>query len=200
MSMRLKNLRATAHPDGNRIDLSWELPEQFRELGLVVMRREGAFAAATHDGTEIAMGERLTAVSDTGLKAETVYYYSIFIYRHGSPPTYYLDRHNRVAMMSTGPYNMAGQIYDLLPAIYKRYDTQLPVNPPVAMTETDRMHGQLRRLLELPGGQLDQIYSFARALLHLTDLEHVDGRLLPLLAAWIGWNGWLGDLNPIPFK
>lgn len=73
---------------------------------------------------------------------------------------------------------MVGQLYSLLPAIYRRYDAQPP--------ERVQPQGPLRRFLDLPGGQLDQILSFARALLHLYDSDCVDGRLLPLLAGWIG--------------
>ena len=51
----------------------------------------------------------------------------------------------------------------------------------------DTQRGQLRRFLDLPGGQLDQLYSFAKALLDLYNLDKADGRLLPLLAYWIGW-------------
>ena len=39
----------------------------------------------------------------------------------------------------------------------------------------------------LAGGELDQLYSLARAATDLHDLERVDGRLLPVLAQWIGW-------------
>ena len=80
---------------------------------------------------------------------------------------------------------MVGQMADLLPTIYHRYDTVLP--RPDAVPNADRHKGQLRRFLELPGGQLDQLYSFARAMLDLHNLDKVDGRLLPLLAQWIGW-------------
>ena len=45
----------------------------------------------------------------------------------------------------------------------------------------------LRRFLDLPGSQLDLLYSFARAMRDLHDLEKVDSRLLFLLAQWIGW-------------
>ena len=47
--------------------------------------------------------------------------------------------------------------------------------------------GQLRGFLDLPGGELDRLYSLNRAALLLTNLDRVDGRLLPLLAQWIGW-------------
>ena len=88
--------------------------------------------------------------------------------------------------MASAPYNMAGQMAELLPTIYHRYDTVLP-RPDAAVAEADRHKGQLRRFLDLPGSQLDQLYSFARAMLDLQNLDKVDGRLLPLLAQWIGW-------------
>ncbi|MEZ4727626.1 MAG: phage tail protein [Caldilineaceae bacterium] len=101
--------------------------------------------------------------------------------------SYRFDPANRVSAMATAPYQLGQQLYELLPAIYRRYDTQLPLDPPATMPAKAHAYGQLRRFLEVPGGQLDQIYSLARALLHLYDLDRVDGRLLPLLADWIGW-------------
>ena len=87
--------------------------------------------------------------------------------------------------MATSPYNIAGQMADLLPTLYHRYDTVLP--NAAAVAPADRQKGQLRRFLDLPGSQLDLLYSFARATRDLHDLEKVDSRLLPLLAQWIGW-------------
>src|SRR5262249_48909102 len=81
------------------------------------------------------------------------------------------DPHNRVAAMASAPYCMTEQMVELLPALYQRYDT----------------NGQLRRFLELAGGQLDQLYSFARGMLNLHNPDKMDGALLPLLAQWIGW-------------
>jgi hypothetical protein len=46
----------------------------------------------------------------------------------------------------------------------------------------DRAKGELRRFLDLPGSQLDQIYSLARAALNLVDVDRLEGALLPLLA------------------
>jgi phage tail-like protein len=79
-------------------------------------------------------------------------------------------------------------MYALLPLIYHRYDTALPRTPPPGMSPEDQERGALRRFLELPGQQLDQLDSLARAMLDFLDLNRVDGRLLPLLAQWIGWN------------
>jgi hypothetical protein len=122
--------------------------------------------------------------TDIGLKGETVYYYALFPYA-GNPPNYNVDRQNRATAMATAPYNMAGQMADLLPTLYHRYDTVL--TNAAAVASEDRQKGQLRRFLDLPGSQLDLLYSFARATRDLHDLEKVDSRLLALLAQWIGW-------------
>ncbi|NTU85870.1 MAG: hypothetical protein HGA45_42160, partial [Chloroflexales bacterium] len=98
------------------------------------------------------------------------------------------ERANRAVAMAGSPYDSAGRMYAMLPALYLRYDTLLPPAPtPPAMDPADAQRGQLRRLLDLPGGQLDLLRSFARTLLDIHDLDRVDGRLLPLLAQWIGW-------------
>ena len=126
---------------------------------------------------------RYTA-TDTGLKGETVYYYAIFPYA-GNPPNYTIDRHNRAVAMATAPYNITAQMAALLPTLYHRYDTV--VTNATTVAPADRQKGQLCRFLDLPGGQLDLLYSFARAMRDLHDLEKVDSRLLILLAQWIGW-------------
>lgn len=131
--------------------------------------------------------ESLSFAIDRNLKGETVYYYTLFPYT-GDPPVYdNIDPQNRTAAMATGPYDFAGQMYGLLPAIYHRFDTILARNFTPNMPVEDRQKGQLRRFLDLPGQQLDQLYSFARAALNLHNLDRVDGHLLPLLAQWIGW-------------
>src|SRR3712207_6929987 len=48
----------------------------------------------------------------------------------------------------------SGQMYELLPAIAHRFDTRLPPSPlPPEMAAVDADRGQLRRFLDLPGGQ-----------------------------------------------
>ena len=157
--MRLKNITATPHPSGNRIDLTWVNPDPEQYPGVRVVRSEGTHPTSPEDGILVAEGEKLNPVVDENLKGETVYYYALFPYK-GEPPEYQIDRHNRVAAMATAPYNMAGQIYDLLPGIYHRYDTVLP-KPDDKVPEEDKQEGQLRRFLDLPGSQLDLLYSFA---------------------------------------
>lgn len=186
MSLRLTMITAEAHPEGNRIDLAWENPEVAQFPRIRIMRRVGSYPVAPMDGDLVADGLSLQKVTDKNLKAETVYYYALFPYRN-SPPEYQIDRHNRVSAMATGPYNLAGQMYDLLPTIYHRYDAKLPFTTPVGMMPEDAQRGQLRRFMDLPGGHLDQLLSRIKTIPDLTDIHNVDGALLPLLANWIAW-------------
>jgi hypothetical protein len=184
--MRLQEITATPHPAGNRIDLHWINPDPNNYPGVRVVRREGTHPVTPQDGIVVVEGRGLNFAVDAQLKGETVYYYTLFPFK-GRPPVYHLDPHNRVSAMATAAYNFAGQMYDLLPAIYHRYDTAFPKADSDKVSEEDKQTGQLRRFLDLPGGQLDQLYSFARAMFDLYNLEKTDGRLLPLLAQWIGW-------------
>lgn len=186
--MQLQQITAISHPAGNRIDLAWVNPDPGHFPGVRVVRREGSHPLRPKDGVLVAEGPGLTAAVDQPLKGETVYYYSLFPFT-GSPPVYDVDRHNRASAMATAPYDFAGQMHRLLPAIYHRYDKLLPRPPfPPDMPLEDRARAQLRRFLDLPGSQLDQLYSYARSLRDLYDVTRVDGDLLPLLAAWIGWS------------
>ncbi|MBV7328172.1 phage tail protein [Chloroflexi bacterium TSY] len=189
--MRLQEITATPHPSGNRIDLSWVNPDPDQYPGVRVVRREGTHPTAPDDGVVVTEGVELTSAVDENLQSETVYYYGLFPYTakqsNNEQSDYQFDRHNRTAAMATAPYDMAGRMMDLLPGIYHRYDTILPDPETPRLSEADQPRGQLRRFLDLPGGQLDQLYSLARAMLNLYDIDQVDGRLLPLLAEWIGW-------------
>lgn len=134
------------------------------------------------DGMIHAYKKGPDTVADENLKSETIYYYTLFPFKN-NPPGFVFDRRNRTAAMATGPYDMAGQMYRLLPGIYHRYDTVLSDR----VADQDREKGELRRFLDIPGSLLDQFHSFAKAMLDGYDLDRVDGRLLPLLAQWIGW-------------
>lgn len=184
--MHLEELTATTHPDGNRIDLHWANPNPVLYPGVRVVRHWSHFPADPDDGDLVvegvnlaydtdAQGRALHTHADIGLQGETVYYYGLFPY-NGSPPVFQIDASNRAAALAGASHDSAGKMYALLPAIYRRYD------------QAGAVPGLLRRFLELPGGQLDLFYSHARALLDACNLDRVDGRLLPLLAQWIGWN------------
>ncbi|MGH3901416.1 MAG: hypothetical protein ACRDTA_24815 [Pseudonocardiaceae bacterium] len=195
--MRLLDITATAHAAGNRIDLAWTNPDPATLPGVRVVRREGTHPETPEpetpeDGVVVKDVTGLTVAQDSGLKGETVYYYALFPFR-GAPPQFEGDVHNRVAAMATSRYDFAGQIYRLLPEIYRRYDAERTPAPDSGIAAEDREHGQLRRFLDLPGYQLDQLYSLTRAALNLCDLDRVEGQLLPLLAQWIGWQTNYGE-------
>jgi hypothetical protein len=202
--MRFLNLVALPHPSGNRIDLNWVHPNPTQFPGVRVVRGERTYPlsptpALSQQGVIVADTNPTSpnqsrirvrddgsyfATDEAGLKAETVYYYALFPYA-GNPPNYEIDRHNRAVAMATARYNMAGQMADLLPTLYHRYDTVL--TSAATLSPADQKKGQLRRFLDLPGSQLDLLYSFARAMRGLHDIEKSDGRILLLLAHWIGW-------------
>jgi phage tail-like protein len=171
--MRLLDLTARSHPDGQRIDLTWRYPDDApADAGVRVVRRERTYPTGPDDGARVADGVALTAVRDENLHGETTYYYSLFPFS-GSPVAFQAEP-QLVSATATGRYDFAGLMYDLLPRIYRRYDGAGPPGP-------------LRRFLDLPGGQLDELYSRIAAALLLHDVDRVDGSLLPLLAEWIGW-------------
>ncbi|MFD1213390.1 phage tail protein [Arthrobacter sp. GCM10027362] len=191
--MRLLNITARPHPDGNRIDLAWSYPGPGGSQGpdhpeVLVCRDLRTHPLRPGDGVEVAAVPAGPAgsseVSDTGLQGETVYYYTLFT-RAPAEQEFAADPHNRASAMASSPYGFAGRLYGLLPAIYRRYDAAAPM--PAALAPAEAGKGVLQRFLELPGVQLDQLYSLARAALDLHDPDRVDGRLLPLLAQWIGW-------------
>jgi hypothetical protein len=125
----------------------------------------------------------LSSIVDQNLRGEIVYYYTLFPFKD-NPPDFHFDRHNRTAAQATSNHNMAGQMYALLPRIYHRYDAATKGGK---QEQTNLSHGLLQRFLEIPGSQLDLMHSYARASLDLYNLEKTDGRLLPLLGQWIGW-------------
>jgi hypothetical protein len=184
--MRLLNIVATAHSAGNRIDLRWSNPDPVGFPGVRVVRRKGTHPLTPSDGVIVADGTGLLAASDTGLHGETTYYYSLFPF-HGNPPQFEGDPHNRASAIATAPYDFSGQMYALLPAVYHRYDEAQGITADTSVAPEDRIKGELRRFLDVPGSQFDQIYSLIRTTLGVCDLDRVQGSLLPLLAEWIGW-------------
>jgi hypothetical protein len=181
--MLLEQLRIAPHPAGNRIDISWLARPVSVATGLRVVRRERGHPRSPEDGVivaEVALpanaGENSVPqqVSDTGLTAETVYYYTLFPFEgHGNAGRYLLDQTRQLTATATGPYGFGESMYQLLPPLYARYD--------------EREQSQLRSFLQLVGDQLDEFYSSIRSMRDLHDIEHVDGRLLALPAQTIDW-------------
>ncbi len=178
-------LTAEAHPEGDRIDLRWGPapalagePTEPAPDAVRLVRRLSTHPTTPEPGSPaagvvvVAAGAPAGEVADRGLRGDTVHYYALFPLRRGrdgsmavaGPPV-------RGAALATARGGLADRMYELLPAIYQRFDTTRA----------------LRRLLDLPGGQLDQLFSATRSMLDLADVRRVDGRLLPLLAQWIDW-------------
>ncbi|HET6393384.1 MAG TPA: phage tail protein [Blastococcus sp.] len=184
--MGIRELRATPHPVGHRIDLTWSSGPADGFPGVRVVRREGTHPTRPDDGVQVAHGVGIGAASDTGLRGETVYYYALFPFA-GDPPTFADGPPVRASALATASYDFAGLMYGLLPAIYRRYDATALPPPDAPLDPIDRGRGVLRRYLELPGSVLDQLYSLARSTLARHDPDRVDERQLASLAQWIGW-------------
>jgi phage tail-like protein len=187
-------LTATAHPAGNRIVLRWPGPEKAR---FRLLCRRGSYPAPSDADWvgEVVAETGAPALGHTPdgmvithdrLAAETVHYYQLLVPDPADPQRWVGDPTDRAAAMATGPYLFADRLYRLLPAVYRRFDTVTPSTPEVVPASLCDQ-GLLRRFLEVVGGQLDQSYSTVRSLSGLTDVARVDGRLLPLLAHWLGW-------------
>lgn len=205
--MRLGELTAVPGAAGHEIVLSWRAPGPALP-GVRVVRRSGAFPdgpepASPGRGVVVAdsaggaavpvedLGDGLRRVRDGGL-AEGVHYYQVFPYA-GTPAEYDDDPDNRIAAAAGAPYGMADRLARLLPAVYHRFDVAVPAaaaDPAIAAAVApEHLHeGQLRRFLGLPAAELDRLYGDIGSLLDLSDVRRVDGRLLPLLAGWIGWH------------
>lgn len=169
--MSLLGIQATAHPDGNRVDLAWKVDPVASIDGVRVVRRTGRYPVHPDDGAPIITTDEETHVSDKGLKAGQIYYYSLFPYQ-GDPPVYQYDDANRAMSLATAPNGYPQYMLGLLPAIYHRYDKDEQF---------------LARFLEIVGGQIDQFHSLAEFNRRLHDIRQTPGPLLPLLAQWIGW-------------
>ena len=107
-------------------------------------------------------------------------------------------RRHRAIATPAAPHGLNRVMYDLLPAVHRRFDVQeRPATPGSdAIPEMAPRSGQLRRLLDVYGAVMDGARSSAEDLWTLHDVDRVDGRRLPLLADWLGWR--LGDADALP--
>jgi len=188
-------LKAEPHPDGNRVDLVWTNPTEANFRGVKILRREVTYPELPGDlGSIFQIHDEPIALtpaganadfSDVGLKSETVYYYAIAAYDDTLPTPNHFPVF--ISCMPTGAYQTAGTMYRNLPALYQRFDLLKPPSAP-EVDPADKDKGQLLRLMELVGPQFDLLRSFAKAGCDFSDVNRIDGDLLPLLATWIGWD------------
>jgi len=169
-----------------------------REIGGVpveVLRRTRAvaFDAARNP---MRFREEILDVHDRpeGLTPGTTYYYEL------TGPRLPDDRDAfRAAATPTEVHRTGRLLYDQLPAILRRHDvTSGPVRTNGAIPEAAPENGQLRRFVDLFGAAADHLHSRADNLRAIHDVDGVDYRLLPHLAAWLGWDLSFG--KPIPIQ
>ena len=155
-------------------------PAEWRFDGVRVVRREGPIPVAgptmacwsLTSGRSRGPGDR-----PSGSRGETVYYYRLYPFTavQAPPQSSMTNPSNR-----SRPWRRRRR--------HRRTSCTAAARDLPPLRRASRACGrrqlakQLRRFLELPGAQLDQLYSFARGALGLHDLERVDGELLPLLA------------------
>ncbi len=106
-------------------------------------------------------------------------------------------RRSRAMATPTDRHSTARWLYDELPSSITRHDvvTGPPADAP-ALPESRRQSGQLRRFIDPIGCAVDHLRSRADQLTGLRDIDSVDARLLPHLAATVGWD--LAVDRPIP--
>ena len=158
-AMILRAITAVAHPEGNRIDCPGPTPTRSNTLSSGSSAARAATPAA-----------RTTAWSSSTSRTGSLSRHRAArrdrpllrpVPATGTPPVDDVDPHNRASATALSPYGFAGMLYDLLPSIYRRYDAaRLPA--PGSVLPDDAGKGQLRRFLDLPGGELDRLYSLAR--------------------------------------
>ncbi|WP_045855618.1 hypothetical protein [Teredinibacter purpureus] len=173
--MKLRNVHANAHPDGNRIDVSWEIMADNTLDGVRIVRLVGRYPEHSEDGEWVADVERNAALTysqtDKAMQGETYYYYTLFPYS-GNPASFHFEPRNRVSALATSPHGYGAHMMELLPSIYHRYDKSTYF---------------LQRFLSIVGGQIDQFHSLANATEQCRNISQSPEALLPLLAQWIGW-------------
>lgn len=98
-------------------------------------------------------------------------------------------RPSRAVATPTARHGTGVWMYDSLPGVLTRHDTQVgPPPPPGAIPEATGGKGQLRRFVDLFGCAADHLRSRAEGLATLRDVETTDARVLPRLAQWVGWD------------
>ena len=124
-----------------------------------------------------------------GLRPRTTYYYELDVADGAETPGWPARRPEAIAT-ATGAFGSGRALFEQLPAVYRRHDVVTARSArnagavPEAMPDT----GQLRRFLDVFGAGLDHLRGRAEGLLDLRDVDQVDARMLPHLAAWLGWN------------
>jgi phage tail-like protein len=145
----------------------------------------------------VGFREEILDVDDRseGLDPGTTYYYELV---GDALPTDDPDAF-RSAATPTEVHRSGRMLYELLPAIVRRHDvTKAPARDTGAIPEATPENGQLRRFVDLFGAGFDHLRSRADGLRDLHAVDTVDYRVLPHMAAWLGWDLSYG--KPVPIQ
>jgi phage tail-like protein len=188
-------------PDGSRRTALAESAARTVDGQTVEVLRRTRTTTIDPNGRVLQRSEEVLDVTGTGLGLEprTSYYYQLAVADGADVPGWPTRRPQAIAT-PTGSYGIGRALYEQLPAIYRRHDVVTgPGDRAVgAIPEAVPDNGQLRRFLDLFGIGLDHLRGRAESLLDLRDVDTVDARMLPHLAAWLGWN--LSVDQPIPIQ
>jgi phage tail-like protein len=170
-----------------------------RELGGVPVEVLRRTRTLRFDAARVPTGwrEEILDVEDRaeGLEPGTTYYYEL---TGAALPADDLDAFRAVAT-PTEVHRSGRLLYDQLPAIVRRHDVVAgPPRDTGAVPEAAPENGQLRRFVDLFGAGFDHLRSRADGLRDLHAVDTVDYRMLPHLAAWLGWDLSYG--KPIPLQ
>ena len=117
-------------------------------------------------------------VDRSALEPGTIYYYTAFV-----GPQRRFSRRTQSSAIATGADGP--ELVPLLPRIDRQRDTEVP--NPAAVPVPEQGRGQLERLVRTVEAHSDMLLGFVKGLRDLHAVRRVDSRLLPAMAAQIGW-------------
>jgi phage tail-like protein len=182
--------------DSARLDFDLEETREGTERGrTIVTTRQFRLRGSPRDRTLVRAVQRelpepggrpkrtTVRVVDRGrpeapLAAGTIYYYTAFF---GARRTFSRRTQTSALATATGRHHLFAQ----LPAIDQRRDTILP--QPLTVAAADEGRGQLERFLATIDAHADMLFGFIDGLRDLRAPQRIDARLVPALAALVGW-------------
>jgi phage tail-like protein len=193
--------------DGDRVfdpgSLTWDIEETREEVGpdlRVETTRRFTYRGDPRDRVLVASIRRelppeggpprrttVRVVDRAGLVAGTTYYYTAFVggrpslFAGGRPPRY--SRLTQASALAT-----ASGRHDLFPLLSRADQERDTVPPePFAVAVAEHGRGQLERFVRVAEAHADMLLGMVDALGEVHDARRADARVLPAMAAMLGW-------------